>query len=129
MKKVFLPVTLLMSALMVLPLGACGTKEKVDYVKNQFVTYTPFDLAAFAAKYGDINDEQNKRACTKLIIDTYETCKEVFGDKKYFFDDEILNEKGYPERFDLYASNSSSMNVTSYVYPTKDESEEKELKF
>ena len=37
MKKVFLPVTLLMSALMVLPLGACGTKEKVDYDETNFL--------------------------------------------------------------------------------------------
>lgn len=69
-------------------------------VKDTFVGYTPFDLAAFASRYGDIENEQNRIDCTNLIIDAYQKYKEVFGEKKYFLKTIELNEEGYPARFD-----------------------------
>ena len=96
-------------------------KEYDEYIYNKFITYTPFDIAALASRFGNIKDEQNKKDCTNLIINTYKNCKEVFGDKKYFLEEIELNSEGYPVKFDEFLQNfelnnsgGSNYNKTTY---------------
>ncbi len=96
-----------------------GGKSQEEIIDECF-GYTPFDLAAFVANYGDFESVENKIACTKLIVDTYKEFKNTFGDRKYFLDDTDLNEEGYPKRFEQFVikSNTSNKNdnVKTYVF-------------
>ena len=98
--------------------------KRKDELKNRFVTYTPFDIAAFAARYGDYNDVQNKKDCTKLIINTYNICKEVFDKQDFFIDSTELNQAGYPKKFDDFLSQTKTNNLSQYnIYLDKEENE------
>ena len=81
--------------------------------KNTFVSYTPFDLAAFASRYGNIDSEENRIACVKLIVDSYKKYEKLFGEKNYFLSDELLNKQGYPYRFDIVMEKENKNNKTT----------------
>lgn len=90
-----------------------------NYLQNEFVSYTPFDIAAFAARYGDFTNEENKKNCTKLIVDTYKNCKKIFGDNfNYFLSGTELNNEGYPVKFEKYIKEENSLYST-YDLPKK----------
>lgn len=84
--------------------GEKKDKEYLEYLQNEFTTIAPFDVIALASRYGNLNDERNKKDCVKLIIDTYRKCYEVFGENKYFLDTVELNKEGYPAKYDLYVA-------------------------
>ena len=57
-------------------------------LRENFIAYTPYDLSAFIALYGK---KENKEACLKLLNDTLNKYKELFGDEvNYFLSDYSL---------------------------------------
>ncbi len=95
-------------------------EKKNQEILDKFITFTPFDIAAFAARYGNFKDEANRKACTQLIVDTYKACYEIFGNKKYFLSSNELNIEGYPKRFEQFVIKSNTSNkyddVKTYVF-------------
>ena len=63
-----------------------GGKEE----RESFVTLLPKDLSTLIAPYGDSSKPENVEMYTKLLNDTLNTCKKLFGDMKYYEDDYTL---------------------------------------
>ncbi len=78
------------------------------------ICYTPFDLIGYVARYGDISSEENRVKCTKLIVDTYNKCKDIFMGQQFFLEDEEkLNKEGYPKKFEYYYKDKHIANTSS----------------
>ena len=57
-------------------------------IKENWVSYMPFDLSALIAIYGDSSNEENRQSYLKLLSDTYNECHSILTDRKapYFLD-------------------------------------------
>ncbi len=54
-------------------------------VKDEFISYMPYDLSAIISLYGNIKDETNKNNCTELLHKTLELCKKIYGDEVDYY--------------------------------------------
>ena len=93
--------------------------ETKEEIMDKYICYTPFDLIGYVARYGDISNEENKAKCTKLIVDTYNNCKDVFIGQQFFLEDETLNDEGYPTKFEYYYKNEYASNKTNLSNKSK----------
>ena len=55
--------------------------------QNSFVALTPVDIATFCALYADLDNEEVKQNCLKLIHETLDVWTKYFTDKQPYFED------------------------------------------
>ena len=58
--------------------------EENQKIRDEFMAYFPYDLSAIISVYAK---KGNREECTKLLNETLEQCKKVFGDDLKYFPD------------------------------------------